>query len=44
MYASLVVPNSGGGDVPNSDVYKSATPKQGVKRMFVTSADMGKLV
>ena len=26
MYASLVVPNSGGDDVPNSDVYKSATP------------------
>ena len=31
MYASLVVPNSGGGDVPNSDVYKSATPLQPVR-------------
>ena len=26
VYASLVVPNSGVGNVPNSDVYKSATP------------------
>ena len=36
MYASLVVPNSGGVDVPNSDVYKSATP------LGTTSSSMSK--